>query len=412
MIKGAYDYRKSVEKYSVDLPKAPIETRIPVQVLTLSTELYTNKTMMELKHKLNTTKSLIDKYALSDEHHVKWEKLSNEVRIVNMLKRFVKTKMNGQFVSRAWLKLYELHSKYKTVPATGSLHAFHNAELPGTSICALNHLIKTRHPQVQYEWVASSYAPADKDSAALDDMFGIYAATKEHWLMTPTNNGDMTDIKNILDIEKKIGGSMDLYTHDAGIDVSDNYNIQEEANARLHLGCALMGFLVLKPGGIFIGKQYTLFETLTMNLIAIYATLFTEFYLSKPMTSGYGNSEVYLIGKGFKGLPDNIRKLLTDRLENFSMAPMLTELSADVLNAQVTFAKRLALAQVENIHVSIDMYESVLGPVSYKTVDEIFPVLRKLQEDIKPAQLDFSRAWIRMFPIGVIRRSDQIPFKK
>jgi hypothetical protein len=56
------------------------------------------------------------------------------------------------------------------------------------------------------------------------------------------------------------------------------------------------------------------------------------------------------------------------------------------------------------------MYESVLGPVSYKTVDEIFPVLRKLQEDIKPAQLDFSRAWIRMFPISIMRKSDQVPF--
>jgi hypothetical protein len=128
------------------------------------------------------------------------------------------------------------------------------------------------------------------------------------------------------------------------------------------------------------------------------------------MSSGYGNSEVYLVGKGFKGITDNIRKLLTDRLVNFTMTPILSELSKEVLNAEVIFAKRLALAQIENIHVSIDMYESVLGPVSYKTIDEIFPVLRKLQEDIKPAQLDFSRAWIRMFPIGIIKRADYIPF--
>ena len=44
--------------------------------------------------------------------------------------------------------------------------------------------------------------------------------------------------------------------------------------------------------------------------------MFEEFTISKPMTSGQANSEIYLVGKHFIGMPANIKKALYDKLES------------------------------------------------------------------------------------------------
>ena len=49
-----------------------------------------------------------------------------------------------------------------------------------------------------------------------------------------------------------------------------------------------------------------------------------EFHLCKPLTSRPTNSEVYFVGKGFRGLPAPLRRLLEERLANFSMVPFLS----------------------------------------------------------------------------------------
>lgn len=367
---------------------------------------YELEPFIKLKDKLNVSKSSIDKYQLNSDVASLYNRYSNKIRLTNQLRLFITHKNNGQNVTRAWVKFYEIHSFYKTIQQKGNINVFFNAELPGASICAFNHYVKTLRPHLHYTWVAASKIDTKKDSReTLTDQYCILEKNPSHWLMNKDNNGDMTNIENILNIEKRLGQTMDIYTHDAGIGLDDtaNFNIQEEVNAKLHLGCALMGFLVLKIGGNFIAKQYTFFESFTLSLLVIYASMFNEFFISKPMSSGQANSEVYLIGKGYKGLPDMYRSALTKKLINFTFAPLiskniLTELSA--LNEIQSIGYEIFTQQIEYIDRGIGEFKQILK--SNEKERELIAIHNKLG-------LDFSKLYTSKYLLKKIKNIDHIP---
>ena len=304
-----------------------------------------NTFMPDLKLKLNNEKSNIDQM----QDYI-WRKNIVETHSWHLrrsIKKMYKDDPDiGEYVtnvSRSWLKLYEIvhhFGIFSMFTSMSSIKTFHNAEFPGNFILSFLFMREKLHklgnnvPDI--DWVASSFIDTDyknsnksssssSTSTILDDQFGFYSRTKDNWLMNDINNGDMTNLENINEIAARLGKTIDLYTHDAGIDVSHNYNNQEKENAILHLGCALMGFKVLKNGGIFIGKQYTFFEYYTVDLMMIYSTLFDKFYITKPSTSGILNSEIYLIGIGFKGLPESTEKLLTHVFQSRRINKILKE---------------------------------------------------------------------------------------
>jgi hypothetical protein len=312
---------------------------------------YVSEELYRQKAELNQAKSQLDKYFLASKQDEKykhnWLYFQNIVDTYRDLRFKVGKEFNAGIITNAWLKYYEIYEQYKFIPAKldRKYIAFFNAELPGAALSAFNHYMKTMRKSVQFDWRASSLAPSPdtKNSAeALGDTYGLYEMNKDHWLMTilsqgdpmpeDYNSGDVTVAQNILDFERKVGpgsplGGADLYSHDAGIDVSTTadgklgFNDQELANAKIHFGCALSAFVTLRPGGVFIGKQYTFFETFTWNLLMIYSGLFDKFYICKPLTSRPYNSEVYLVGLGFHGLSPALRTMMFDRLTNFTTAP-------------------------------------------------------------------------------------------
>jgi hypothetical protein len=195
--------------------------------------------------------------------------------------------------------------------------AFFNAELPGAAVCAFNHFVKTLRASLDSDWRGASIVPNHESgqdtTTVLGDKYGLYSHNIDKWMMDLgadtqdgfTNNGDATIKANLIDYAARIGpasdiGGVDLYSHDAGIDVTGAdthgllFNRQEQLNGKIHFGCALAGLMTLRIGGAFIAKQYTALETYSWNLIIIYASLFDKFYLSKPLTSRPYNSEMYL----------------------------------------------------------------------------------------------------------------------
>jgi hypothetical protein len=285
--------------------------------------------LVSIKTSLNTQKSRLDIYHEMSARDGQVRKQMGELIGVfdtyKHLKFHIEKAAGAWPVTNAWMKYWEIYIEYDIVPnhVDHTFTAFFNAELPGASLCALNHYMKTMRPTMKFEWWASSLAPGEStgDGSALGDTYGLYAANRSRWLMSSTNNGDATVLDNLLDFERRVGPTVDLYSHDAGISVSDDFNNQELANAKLHLGCAIAGFMTLRIGGAFIAKQYTCFETFTWNLILIYSLMFDEFYLCKPLTSRPYNSEIYLVGKGFRGFDSEIRRVLIDRLADFHVGP-------------------------------------------------------------------------------------------
>jgi hypothetical protein len=179
---------------------------------------------------------------------------------------------------------------------------------------------------IQIEYYASSYVPTNMvessgDTTILEDKYGLLKNNPDKWLNTLIDNydGDLRSVQTINAIDEFFKDKkVDLYTSDAGIDVSSNYNNQELMNAKLHFGQMLSGLLSLKTGGTLLVKHYTLFEPQTINLILKTIDLFDGFYAIKPTTSRPVNSEVYLIGIGFKGISDETKAFMINQLATYN----------------------------------------------------------------------------------------------
>lgn len=381
--------------------------------LSADVEPYMDEEMSKIKNRLDESKSKLDSFEnLKGAEADAWWKIRSTIDVYKSLRYIVAKDYGAQIVTNAWLKYHELYSRFPNlIPAGSDLKVFFNAELPGAALCAFNHYFKTYRPRDQFEWRASSLWPdASAGTAALGDNYGLYAANKDNWLMSPGgNNGDATKVSNLLDWEAKIGpssawGGVHMYSHDAGIDVSTDYNRQEEANAQVHLGCALAGLITLRVGGSFIAKQYTYFLTITRDLILIYSSLFEKFYLSKPLTSRGANSEVYLVGIGFKGLPTKIRAALFERLENWSTSPFIDPAAIRVMLTQQyneigSFARTVFIRQALLIDESVMLWEK------YRRRPQ------DMRHDFAKLHQSLIKNWLKRYPVRPIRRAQLLAAK-
>lgn len=330
----------------------------------------------------------------------------------------------AQHVTNAWMKYYEMYIEFDLVPPRGRYVAFFNAELPGAAVCAFNHYVKTKRRDLAAEWYGASIVPnheSDQDtSTVLGDKYGIYKHNTARWLMhfdppagEYNNNGDATLFENLVNYEARVGpnspvGGVDLYSHDAGIDVTGTdahglqFNRQEQLNGKIHFGCAMAGLMTLKIGGAFIAKQYTALETYSWNLIIIYASMFEKFYLSKPLTSRPYNSEMYLVGVGFKGMPTHIREAFARRLANWSEAPLLSwedckTKFAPALAECTRFQKIYCKRTIDMIRENVDLFTRYSGR------------MHMLKRDLEQFRRQRVIEWLTRYPVVPIAPADILP---
>lgn len=293
-------------------------------------------TNLSIKTELNRTKSGLDHIFTSQYQRSRYLKTENQQDPYRRLPVILREKYQAQNVTNAWLKFYELISEFNLgdIPH----HFFFNAELPGAGISAVNHYMMTH--KIPFSWGASSFV----GEGAFTDKFKLWERYPKYWVMSDDFDGDMTLIKNILYLEQQHKDQPNFYFHDAGMDASMDYNNQELINQRLQFGCSMAGFLILKKGGTFIGKQFTMFEPLTLKLISFYSTLFEDFQVVKPLSSRSQNSEVYIVGQGYKGLCPEYREVLLGMLdpccnnpleEGFVFSPDLPEVQRILSEKQI-----------------------------------------------------------------------------
>jgi cap2 methyltransferase len=388
--------------------------------------MYTIDKLRVLSDDLKGAKNLLDRLYFGREKG-NWLRISGHFDLYKSLRKYISEKYNVQLGSNAWLKYYEIYCDFgfhllfaemldntaiDHIPESKKITAFFNAELPGAALCAFNHYMKTV-ADISYRWYASSLVDTAGEShgtTALSDVYGLVSENRENWLMDENNNGDATDIKNLRDFAAKIGpsspvGGVHFYSHDAGMDVSNDYNNQETINAKLHLGCAIAGFMTMRLGAIFVAKQYTCLETLTWNLIIIYSSLFDKFYLYKPLTSRPHNSEIYLIGIGYRGISNDLLNCLIAKLENFNMEPLLSSTHVNVrfgpqLGAILEFSAGVFGAQIDFLNESVSLYNKY----KYKSND----LVQKCSETASTVQ----EKWLNDHKIVRINSRDYLPALK
>ena len=205
-------------------------------------------------------------------------------------------------ITNAWMKCWEMIHTFNLVPVDhpDTFTIFCNAEFPGAFILALNHYIKTCTKSKKYEWYANSLWPGDGKGANKEifkDSFKLYEKYPTRWLMNAENEGSVLDPKMIKIIEDRLADKVDLYTSDIGIGAEFD---EEEAEAPLNLGQIICGLKTLKEEGTMVCKMFLFFKPFNMSLLRLLSNVFKHFYVTKPMASRGGNSEIYIIGKGYK----------------------------------------------------------------------------------------------------------------
>ena len=263
--------------------------------------------MEKLRKQLNDSLNKFDKY----EGNNKFWYFIRKMNLYDELRYNVIYLYGAQKVSKGWLKCYEILQEYHNYFFCGKMiKIFCNAELPGGFLLAINHFLCSYFPDIKKHFYLSSWL----DPKGLPDQYGIAEHNPDIFLPNLIKMKDAGDTTNIAWIRavRKLIAPIHLYTSDAGIDVSENYNSQEELTQHLNYGQILCGLATLTPGGCMVTKQYTVFTPFSVSLLALLASIFERVILCKPRDNMCVNCEIYVISLNYLGISDELLEQLYD----------------------------------------------------------------------------------------------------
>jgi hypothetical protein len=348
--------------------------------------------------RLKACKSRIDKPY--KENPRKWEELTILLEPSRMIRDTMCARYDPQYVTNAWLKLIEIFAVFGIAQGPEPIKMFDNASAPGAFIMAA-HYWKTCVYPGQFTWMASTWL-ADS-YVALDDRYGLARAFPERFTTFKTEfNGDTMDVKYLRYMEATYGGHFNLYTSDLGMRIPDGkYNCQEAVNARGNLGQILMGLVTLTRGGVMITKQFSHMSSFTISIMAIMSSVFEKLWVTKPLTSKPDNSEEYLVGIGYLGIPSHLKDIMYDMLEgtvgeyniearNF-LPPLLAKgcISQEFERTIVAITRSLVDSQCSKIDANLREYASMLA--EHRCVPSAEFTAANMSEDI-------IEGWIALAP--------------
>jgi len=286
--------------------------------------------------------------------------------------------------------------------------------------------MRTKCVSSEFDWIASSYLPEAAQQAGnktiLEDKYKIYEKNRLHWLMGPAPNalpegeapitGDVTDptvintLGNAAHQRFAVNDGAHLYTSDVGIDIAkEDLNRQEDLTAFINYGQIVTGLLALSLGGTLITKQFTFFTPFSRSLIAIVASFFEETYISKPKTSRPTNSEVYLVGKGFKGIGPEMARALLDRAEAYRTLDKLPTTWGSLLRPDI-------LSKVDaDILTAAQEVHGEQQVLFVNEVSEAYRVLighTDIHELAKMYEKSAQETWLKDNPLMVIQRDENL----
>ena len=307
-------------------------------------------------------------------------------------------------MTNAWLKCWEMLHTFQLIPYQKNVRVFCNAELPGAFLFAIHHYVLT-NTGATLDWVANSLYPSD--GSILGDEFGLVERFPDRWLMDKEHSGSVTEPAMMERMKERCGRNIDLYTSDIGIGLDyDTFAKQEELEAPLHLGQLICGLVTLKEGGHLVCKTFMFFSAFSISLMYLVSQCFEWFYIHKPQTSRPANSEVYVIGKGFRHTKETeeITALLMEHLTTWNsdkmdtyMVPVPESFYLTVYTALHQIYQRQINYIRQNIKSVSELYTT--GPAQFHHV-RTHPFYQSEQQRLQ--------AWKKKFNIPIIRECDAL----
>jgi 23S rRNA U2552 (ribose-2'-O)-methylase RlmE/FtsJ len=228
-----------------------------------------------------------------------------------MLQKKYNININGQYVSRAWIKFQEiLHDTHLLdgFEDKEELKVFHICEAPGNFINSMDYYIKKKTNIKNYNWTAQSLSP---DLTGLPDQYGFIKDTKDRWDMGPNKNGDILDEENMKYYIKKYSG-VDFLISDCG--ASWVKNLPDNRNINIHQ--LFYALLIPGEGGGFVIKTFTMkYNTIILCLLYLACYIYGSVQLFKSNTN-FWSYEIYIIGKHKKKITPEIENHIIKFLYN------------------------------------------------------------------------------------------------
>ncbi|OAF64438.1 Cap-specific mRNA (nucleoside-2'-O-)-methyltransferase 1, partial [Intoshia linei] len=273
----------------------------------------------------------------------------------------------------AWCKCYELISRFNfesvlinCVKKHDKINTWHLCEAPGAFVSAMGYYLQLKGLLPYWTWMASSLNPyyQTKINGVVYDT-RLSDISFNNWFYCADGSGNICDFDNIKSIISNAHSSkypISLVTADGSFDCSKDFGNQEISVVYLKFCELITALHILDQEGVFVQKYFTLFEEKTRSIIFIIRYFFDQVFLCKPLTSKRGNSEIYVIAKGYRkpnpSILENLlllTKLSLDSFINQNIIPLeiipLSFLSELLLSAKI-FSMMQQTAIQQNIFLS------------------------------------------------------------
>lgn len=393
---------------------------------------YKYEELHKIKNQLNETKHAIDELRKDPRDSENYDVVSDLVRAHDGLRGgrgVLAQEFNAEIVTNAWLKMFEtmlfvdpLLEKISKKHEDKNFHSLHIAEAPGNFMLAINHYLRTNYPLISWDWLANSYRDVmaysrDSDIMAanshyLPDQYGLIAQYKDRWLFGADGDGDITSVANLRsfrqEVQSRFAGELQFMTSDVKyVPIQNNYDEEENINIPVHMGHLLCALMCLSKGGIMMLKEFTFFEAPSISLLYLMACTFEQVLIVKPETSRPANSEVYILGIGYRA---NLTPIQMESLLNimnyirflntedgspaiFQQGAIPKEFVAEVVKT----CKKLAEHQMQHLKRTVDLFKK------YRNTPHA-----RIREDFHNVREKAAREWIAKMKIKALADKDKM----
>ncbi|ARF11039.1 FtsJ-like methyltransferase [Hokovirus HKV1] len=210
-------------------------------------------------------------------------------------------KYNGEYVTVAWLKCYEIIEWYNLIKDQDTVNYFGICEQPGAFVYAINHYIKTKTQVKNYNFILQSLKT--NITSRKTGFKAEETLSKEYYKNYDygKSNGDVTNLENIKYYRQKYyDTNFNLISADCGIDSSDDFTLQEKKIFKIFYGQILLAISLASKGTNYFAKLFTIYELSTASLINLLTKLFEDVFLCRVLTTKSTSGEIYCICKNFK----------------------------------------------------------------------------------------------------------------
>lgn len=241
---------------------------------------------------------------------------SNQKKLQKYLFREYDINIKNEHVSRAWIKFFTLLSKTnffnKIEKDRDMLNSFYICEAPGNFIAATKYYVENYTKFKQFIWHAQSL----KESKIYDH-YGFIKSNPDKWDFGQDLSGDITKYNNLLYYIKKYKG-VDIVIGDCGV-------AWQSTKSKINLGTyqLLYDLLIPRIGGNFVLKTYASnIDIQYISLLYLACIKYEELYVFKS-SRNFWSPEIYIVGKGFKGLKTNEEQVLLDIFKGLEKGQIL-----------------------------------------------------------------------------------------